>query len=117
MAEGRAPPSALSNLLQWYFPVEKCDAQDIIIVVTASHNLCASILRTSADAFRSILHGIVICRVNMSGIGRWPIELVNTVDNELIHEPTNKWERKTRALYLRLNLYELLRAERGHRDS
>ena len=50
-------------------------------------------------------------------IGRWPVEIVDTVTNESSHEYTEDWECKMRMLFSRLDLCKLLRAERGHHNS
>ncbi len=51
------------------------------------------------------------------GLGRWPVDIVDTVTNELFNKYTEDWESKMRVLFSRLDLCKFLRAEGGHHNS
>ncbi len=117
LAEGRAPPSRVRNLLDAH---RRCspatharDFRDVISGLARSHDTRVSTLRrprTSSETFRFLLRDVVSRRVDSCGIGRWRVEVANAVDDiNLFRLSDDDWERRTRVVYAGLDLCESLK--------
>ena len=117
LAEGRAPPSRVRNLLYVHrrcSPATRVrDFHDVVSGLARSHDTRASTFRrprTSSETFRFLLRDVVSRRVDSCGIGRWRVELANSVDDiNLFRLSDDDWERRTRVVYAGLDLCESLK--------